>query len=235
MKAYLTIDDGPSEHTNKKLEHLKEKNIRAIWFCRGELLERYPDQAIKIIETGHIIGNHSWDHPRFSKITLEKCYSQVDRTEKLIENLYSNLKISQQKKLFRFPYGDKGGGYKIVNAKLEKIIRLQEFLNKRGYSNIQFKDITLDWYSEKHLQDYKDIWWTFDPLEWKLLREKPSGTLKNLDDIINRMECELQGINSSQIIVMHDFNKTSYTFIPIIEKFEELGFIFSDPLPGMQK
>ena len=57
--AYLIIDDGPSKDMKKKVDFLVSKKIPAIWFCRGDYLEKRPEAAVYAIKKGHIIGNHS--------------------------------------------------------------------------------------------------------------------------------------------------------------------------------
>lgn len=77
LDIYLTIDDGPSQHTHKKVDYLKKHNIPAIWYARGEHIERYPDQLMYAITNGFLVGNHSYSHPYFSNISLEECIAQL--------------------------------------------------------------------------------------------------------------------------------------------------------------
>jgi peptidoglycan/xylan/chitin deacetylase (PgdA/CDA1 family) len=68
--AYLTIDDAPVTDMKEKIDFLASEGIRAIWFCQGNKLVKFPDQAIYVIKKGHIIGNHSYDHSNFSAIMI---------------------------------------------------------------------------------------------------------------------------------------------------------------------
>jgi peptidoglycan/xylan/chitin deacetylase (PgdA/CDA1 family) len=102
--AYLTIDDGPTEDMKEKINFLDSKGIKAIWFCQGRELEKFPDQAIYAIKKGHIIGSHSYDHPNFSEIDLEEAKNQIEKTDKIIDDLYSQAGISRPIKVFRFPF-----------------------------------------------------------------------------------------------------------------------------------
>jgi len=54
----------------KKIRLLADHKIPAVWFCVGKNLENYPETARQLIESGHVIGNHSYAHPHFSAITL---------------------------------------------------------------------------------------------------------------------------------------------------------------------
>ena len=58
----ITIDDGPSEDTEKILEVLNRNNIKAIFFCTGKNIEKYPANFQKIVKSGHVIGNHGYAH-----------------------------------------------------------------------------------------------------------------------------------------------------------------------------
>jgi len=111
--AYLTIDDCPSIDMKRKVNFLLEKRIPAIWFCRGELLEKRQQVVIYAIRKGFVIGNHSYDHPHFSEIPLEECFRQIKVTDELIEAVYEKAGIERPAKVFRFPWGDKGGGFDV--------------------------------------------------------------------------------------------------------------------------
>jgi hypothetical protein len=78
---YLTIDDGPSADTGEKIRLLADHKIPAIWFCPGENLENYPETAMQLIESGHVIGNHSYAHPFFSALScgLRSCHEMPGR------------------------------------------------------------------------------------------------------------------------------------------------------------
>ena len=61
-KAYLTIDDSPSQHTIELVDFLSTCGIPAILFVRGALLEQNPAPIEYAIQKGLIIGNHSYAH-----------------------------------------------------------------------------------------------------------------------------------------------------------------------------
>lgn len=64
--AYLTFDDGPSEHaTEKILDILKENNIKATFFTLGSSIEnnsRAEEILKRIAKEGHAIGSHGYSH-----------------------------------------------------------------------------------------------------------------------------------------------------------------------------
>lgn len=60
----LTFDDGPdSKFTPKILDRLKKHNARGIFFVVGSKLEEVPSVYDMIVKEGHIIGNHTYNHP----------------------------------------------------------------------------------------------------------------------------------------------------------------------------
>ncbi len=71
-KMYLTFDDGPSrENTEIILDILKERNVRATFFVVGENVKKYPDIIKRMVQEGHVIGIHCYNH------SYEKIYAGV--------------------------------------------------------------------------------------------------------------------------------------------------------------
>jgi len=120
IKGYLTIDDAPSKEFKQKIDFLISKRIPAILFCEGRFLKKRSKLAIYAIKNGFIIGNHSYDHPRFPKLSLEQCKKQIIKTDKIIEKIYEKAKIKRPFKVFRFPYGGEKTG-------------IRKFLKEIGY------------------------------------------------------------------------------------------------------
>ena len=92
---YLTFDDGPHpEATPFVLEELKRYNAKATFFCIGKNVEEYFDIYKRIIEDGHAVGNHTYDHLNGWNTGDKKYLDNVYKAKKIID---SNL--------FRPPYG----------------------------------------------------------------------------------------------------------------------------------
>ena len=64
--VWLTIDDGPSAHTEAMLALLKQYEAKATFFLIGERAEKHPEVVTAIHEEGHEIGNHTYRHPASS-------------------------------------------------------------------------------------------------------------------------------------------------------------------------
>ena len=53
--AYLTIDDSPSSTFIRKIDYLSDQNIPAVFFCIGNLMEKYSNEIIEAIHKGFVI------------------------------------------------------------------------------------------------------------------------------------------------------------------------------------
>ncbi|WP_408955977.1 polysaccharide deacetylase family protein [Natroniella sp. ANB-PHB2] len=100
-KVALTFDDGPdTKYTPQVLNILKEYNIKATFFLEGKKVERYPHIVERIVEEGHVIGNHSWSHPNLNLLNDDTIAEEILKTEEAIERI-----INRKTTLLRPPYG----------------------------------------------------------------------------------------------------------------------------------
>ncbi|MBN8482800.1 MAG: polysaccharide deacetylase family protein [Xanthomonadales bacterium] len=98
---YLSFDDGPHPgHTEAILDLLAANDARASFFVLGEQAERHPELMRRIAAEGHLLGNHSYDHPSFPRIPIAEQMSQIERTDQLIAAF-----DGRQRHLFRPPSG----------------------------------------------------------------------------------------------------------------------------------
>ncbi|MDO4704584.1 polysaccharide deacetylase family protein [Tannerella sp.] len=96
----LTFDDGPSVYTARLLDILKEENVKATFFVIGKSAAVQKQTLRRMAEEGHNIGNHSYDHKNFAKISLDEARRQITLTDEITrETTGSNPAY------FRFPYG----------------------------------------------------------------------------------------------------------------------------------
>jgi len=109
-QIYLTIDDSPSTSFRSNLDFLIAHEIPAVFFCIGSLMQQYWQDIIYAIQQGYLIGNHSYNHPHFSDLSLGQAKKEIYKTDKLIHKAYTEAGVEYYDRLFRFPYGDKGDG-----------------------------------------------------------------------------------------------------------------------------
>ena len=82
----LTFDDGPHPLSCRSLlETLKEKDVKATFFLVGKQVEGNPDLVKMIVDEGHEIGNHTYDHIRLDKLDREQIYDQITKCEVAVE------------------------------------------------------------------------------------------------------------------------------------------------------
>jgi peptidoglycan/xylan/chitin deacetylase (PgdA/CDA1 family) len=79
----LTFDDGPTtKHTPEVLAILRQHKVRATFFVLGENAARLPRLLRRIVEEGHLVASHSWDHPKHG--SLADWRAQLERTDEAI-------------------------------------------------------------------------------------------------------------------------------------------------------
>ncbi len=97
----LTFDDGPIEKTNHILDILKNKNIKATFFCIGENAEKHPEIIKRILSEGHSIGSHTQHHGwKYTFQSRKKIESTIDSGAKSIQKITGIYPV-----LFRPPFG----------------------------------------------------------------------------------------------------------------------------------
>lgn len=125
-RVALTFDDGPDlRFTPQVLDILKASGVKATFFLLGKKAEEHPDIVKRIVREGHVIGNHSYRHPQFTKLTVEQFASEIEQAEEVLNRL-----AGYRPKLVRPPYGaiDEGElqwakdrGYIIVNWNVDSL------------------------------------------------------------------------------------------------------------------
>ena len=102
--VYLTFDDGPiPEITPWVLDLLDKYNIKATFFLVGDNVRKHPEEFKMIVERGHRVGNHTFNHISGLKYLS---YNYLENTNKADELINSTL--------FRPPHGWMRWGQYIV-------------------------------------------------------------------------------------------------------------------------
>jgi cellulose synthase/poly-beta-1,6-N-acetylglucosamine synthase-like glycosyltransferase/peptidoglycan/xylan/chitin deacetylase (PgdA/CDA1 family)/spore germination protein YaaH len=96
----LTFDDGPDPTwTPMVLDILKRYNLKATFFLVGSQAEQYPDLVRRIVNEGHLVGNHTYTHSNLAAISPEQVRIELNATQRLIESI-----TGRSTTLFRPPY-----------------------------------------------------------------------------------------------------------------------------------
>lgn len=97
----LTFDDGPhAQVTLQILATLEKYNAKATFYVLGTRVEQSPEILKQAFDAGHEIGNHTWSHPKLTKMTAAQIKSEFETTENIIQQV-----IGQPAATFRPPYG----------------------------------------------------------------------------------------------------------------------------------
>ena len=99
----LTFDDSPDlVYTEQVLHILKVHGIIGTFFLVGDSIRKYPNVAKKIVDAGHIVGSHAYNHIHLMKFTPENAYTkQVFKAQTTFQKHLGVVPL-----LFRPPYGD---------------------------------------------------------------------------------------------------------------------------------
>ncbi len=125
----LTFDDGPSAHTERLLDIFKEHGGSGTFFVVGNMISGKEDTLRRIVDDGHEIGNHSWNHRQFTNLSEEELTDQIMMTRAKIYDT-----IGKDCLIVRPPYGACNDDVKAVGAKL-------------GVHFVNWSVDTLDWKS----------------------------------------------------------------------------------------
>lgn len=98
----ITFDQGyENGYTAQILDTLKEKKVKAVFFLLQDYAERNPELVQRMIDEGHIVGNHSVSHYSMPDLSVEECRQEI---EGLQEYMKQNFGVTM--KLFRPPMGE---------------------------------------------------------------------------------------------------------------------------------
>jgi len=131
---YLTFDCGyESGNMESILNTLKEKNVKATFFLVGNYLEKEPELVKRMVEEGHIIGNHTYHHKDMAALSPEEFEKEITSfDEKLSEIMGTEMETT----FYRPPQGK----YSVNNLKQAQ---------KLGYKTIFWSLAYVDWYDDK--------------------------------------------------------------------------------------
>ena len=91
--VYLTFDLGSSQsHINaaKIMDVLKEKNLKAIFFTTGPFARAYPELIKRMHQEGHLIGNHTDNHPSMPTKSIDEFVTELETVEQLVKGILGN-------------------------------------------------------------------------------------------------------------------------------------------------
>lgn len=97
----MTFDDCPAGNIEDILDILKKYDMRATFFVIGEFAATFPGATKRIVEEGHTIANHTFDHKIFINLTNDEIIKQIKSTEKVVYDI-----TGRKTTMFRPPTGE---------------------------------------------------------------------------------------------------------------------------------
>ncbi len=133
-KIVLTFDDGPNSQTKRLLGILDKHNVKATFFMLGYKAANNTTMVKEIWHKGHIIANHSYNHPNFHNLYAGGVKEQILKTDKILSPF-------MKEKFFRYPFGN-------------STCSAEEALASADYIKVGWQVDTCDYvYSDGHVTD----------------------------------------------------------------------------------
>ncbi len=100
-KILLTFDDGPNPGSSELiLSALENNKLKAVMFCVGDNIIKYPELTNEMIRAGHNLANHTFNHKQLPQISLKEADEQIGSFNRIIEENHG-----YKAQYFRPPYG----------------------------------------------------------------------------------------------------------------------------------
>ncbi|WP_108670420.1 polysaccharide deacetylase family protein [Peribacillus acanthi] len=173
----LTFDDGPEIlNTPKILDILKEKGVPATFFVMGKQIKQFPDDMKRIVNEGHAIANHTYNHNDSKVIWTDQLRKEIQSTQEEMVRV-----VGKKPDIFRPPYGS----FSKADMRL---------LNELGIRNILWSVDTLDWSGTTAEDILKIVHRDISPggivLQHNFQSDRLIGTVEALPKIIDELKAK---------------------------------------------
>lgn len=187
-KIAITFDCAwNDEDIDSILDTLDKYNCKATFFVVGDWVEKYPDALKKISERGHEIGNHSYNHADYTKMSAEAIIADLDKCDAVIEQV-----TGKKPHLMRAP----SGGYN------DTVIKA---VDKSGRTYIQWSVDGID-YGDALPQDiYDRSVKKTEAGDIILLHNGTKSTANVLPKILEALECKFEFATISELIYADNY------------------------------
>ncbi len=152
------------------LQTLKKHNAKATFFIVGEWAKLYPEQVKNIFDAGHEIGNHSYNHSLYGKLTKEQITEDLEKCNKELSAI-----TGKAPQIMRFPSGD----YSELAVRTVREAKLQP---------IQWSVDSLDWQGISKQEIIKRVVTKTENGSVILFHNDVKNTDEALDEILTLLE-----------------------------------------------
>ncbi|AXI86993.1 polysaccharide deacetylase family protein [Streptomyces griseoincarnatus] len=134
-RLVLTFDDGPDPTwTPKMLDVLKKHDAHAVFFVTGTMASRHPDLVQRMVDEGHEVGLHTFNHPDLSLQSKKRIDWELSQNQLALTGA-AGIRTS----LFRPPYSS------FSAAMDNKSWPVTEYIGSRGYLTVVNNTDSEDW------------------------------------------------------------------------------------------
>ncbi|WP_405968367.1 glycosyltransferase [Streptomyces sp. NBC_00015] len=134
-RLVLTFDDGPDPvWTPKVLDVLKKHHAHAVFFVTGTMASRYPDLVQRMVDEGHEVGLHTFNHPDLSFQSKKRISWELSQNQLALAGA-AGIRTS----LFRPPYSS------FADAMDDKSWPVTEYIGSLGYLTVVNNTDSEDW------------------------------------------------------------------------------------------
>lgn len=187
-KISVTFDCAwGDEDIDAILKTLDEYNCRAAFFVTGDWAERCGEAVRKISEAGHDIGNHSYNHADYTKLSAEDITADLDKADAVIEEI-----TGERPYLVRAP----SGGYN------DTVVRAIE---KSGRLYIQWSVDGIDYGDADAQSIYDRVVKKTQAGDIILLHNGTKNTANVLPKILEALECDYEFLPVSELIYRDNY------------------------------
>ena len=175
-KLYLTFDCGyENGNTEPILEALQKHKAQATFFVVGHFLETAPELVKRMVEEGHMVGNHTYHHPDMSAISDQsKFREEMDS----VAALYEEITGEKMAAIYRPPQGK----YSLNNLQMAKELGYHTFFWSLAY---------VDWNTDAqptHEEAFGKLCSRVHPGAIVLLHNTSRTNGEILDELLSRWE-----------------------------------------------
>jgi cellulose synthase/poly-beta-1,6-N-acetylglucosamine synthase-like glycosyltransferase/peptidoglycan/xylan/chitin deacetylase (PgdA/CDA1 family) len=134
-RLVLTFDDGPDPTwTPKVLDVLKKHHAHAVFFVTGTMASRYPDLVQRMVDEGHEVGLHTFNHPDLSYQSKKRIDWELSQSQLALSGA-AGIRTS----LFRPPYSS------FAEAMDNRSWPITQYIGARGYITVVNNTDSEDW------------------------------------------------------------------------------------------
>ncbi|MFI1920994.1 MULTISPECIES: glycosyltransferase [unclassified Streptomyces] len=134
-RLVLTFDDGPDPvWTPKVLDVLRKHHAHAVFFVTGTMASRYPDLVQRMVDEGHEVGLHTFNHPDLSFQSKKRISWELSQNQLALAGA-AGIRTS----LFRPPYSS------FADAMDDKSWPVTEYIGSLGYLTVVNNTDSEDW------------------------------------------------------------------------------------------